>query len=480
MSKPNKTESKSTERIDPHVLAFAYLTKCAGGPGDTLTRRFYQGQFWRWDGSRYHVVSKHQFRAEVTQEMHELAGDPDKFPPFKVTSALVTNVIQALSGLTLVPEHLDLPIWVERRTYTNPNLLSMANGVVDLDALLKGEPITVLKPNPKWFSEVSLPYAFDPDAQCPQWLAFLNEVLEGDEERISLLQEWFGYCLTVNTKEQKFLLLIGEGRNGKGVVCLILTFFLGEENVSNVPLEVFGDRFQLAMTIGKLANIATEVDDLARTAEATLKQYTGGDRMYFDRKNLSGVNVHPTARLIISANNPPKFSDRSKGVWRRMDLVPFNVEIPLERMDRDLVDKLKTELPGILNWAVKGEQRLRANRGFTESRVVSAALQDYQREANPAKVFLADHVEVDPNGTVLCLDLYRAYTGWCEEKGNRPLTDTDLGKEIRRHFGAAVTKKRRSDGRRPYYYQGIRTPFFDAEPESAKDVDFLAGMGVKG
>ena len=478
MSKDKKASSTNAESVDPHMMAFRYLTdKKAKHKGGLLGLRFYQGQMWQWNGSRYNVVSNSQFRAQVTHTMSQVAGESEK--PFKVTRSLVANVIQALEGLTMVTDDLDLPIWLEPQGNPQAKLLSMANGLVDLDALLRGDPITVRKPNPNWFSPVSLPYAFDPDAQCPLWLDFLKEIFEGDQERISILQEWFGYSLVTTTAEQKFLLLIGEGRNGKGVVCEALTAVLGEENVSNVPLEVFGDKFQLAGTIGKLANIATEVGELARTAEATLKQFTGGDRMYFDRKNRPGVNIRPTARLVLSANNRPKFADTSNGVWRRMILIPFNLQIPPERMDRDLVKKLKSELSGILNWAVRGEQRLREQRGFTESRVVTEALSEYRQESNPASVFLADHVEADPCGTVPCSELYKGYQEWCVQTGNKPLNDTGFGKEITRQFGKAVTRKRESRGQRVYFYDGIRLIPSDAGGEMPSEVESLVGVGGK-
>ena len=120
----------------------------------------------------------------------------------------------------------------------------------------------------------------------------------------------------------------GEGANGKSVVCEILTAMLGEENVSNVPLEIFGERFQLAASLGKLANIASEVGELKSVAEGFLKQFTGGDRMLFDRKGLLPIHARPTARLVLATNNRPRFSDRSAGLWRRMILLPFNVTIP--------------------------------------------------------------------------------------------------------------------------------------------------------
>jgi putative DNA primase/helicase len=143
-----------------------------------------------------------------------------------------------------------------------------------------------------------------------------------------LLQEWFGYLLTPDTRFQKFVILEGERANGKSVVLDTLEAMLGAKNVSHVPVEVFGDRFQLTMTVNKLANIAPEVYDNVRLNEGALKQFTGGDSIYFDKKGVQGFDAKPSARLIMSTNNHPPINDRSNGIWRRMLFLPFRVTIP--------------------------------------------------------------------------------------------------------------------------------------------------------
>src|SRR5262249_22303426 len=150
----------------------------------------------------------------------------------------------------------------------------------------------VLRPHsPAWFSPVCLPYAHDPAADCPGWKNALGRSLGGDAERVALVQEWFGYCLLPDTSLQKFMMAYGEGENGKSVLCAALTALLGEANVANVPLERFGERFALTQTLGKLANVASEVGELDRAAEGTLKSFTGGDRMMFDRKGKDPVEA---------------------------------------------------------------------------------------------------------------------------------------------------------------------------------------------
>jgi putative DNA primase/helicase len=481
MKKSRAVTTNSHSKDDspnPHVLSGRFLQE-RGQQRGARSLRFYKGSFWRWDGSRYLLVSKEQLRAEVTHVMYEEAdrqsGEAGK-APFRVTHGLVTNVIQAMCGETLVDENVDLPVLLSGGALRR-NLVALANGLLDLEAILDTGNVDLLPPTPEWFSTVVVPYNFDPTADCPWWQAFLSEVLEGDQERISFLQEWFGYCLTNDTSEQKFLVLEGEGANGKSVVCNILTAMLGEDNVSNVPLELFGERFSLYSTYNKLANIAPEVGDLKSVAEGYLKQFTAGDRMHFDRKNLAPIEGRPTARLVLATNNRPAFSDRSSGLWRRMLVVPFNVTIPTERQDKAIEEKLKAQLPGIFNWAVEGEKRRRRQGGFTQSTVVSETVNDYRQEMNPAGQFLTEWVEVDAEGRVPSGDLYTKYRGWCEANGYEPLSSRVFGREVKRKFG--ITKRRGSSGKREHYYPGIRLLSEVEDPDEPTKANLMALVGAE-
>lgn len=195
----------------------------------------------------------------------------DPPPPHKVTCSLVKNVEQALQSLCRLPHDTELNSWLDG---TPGSFIALTNGIVDIDRAAAGQPNCLLSHTPDWFSLVVLPYPFDASATCPTWLAFLAKNLEGDAERIAILQEWFGLCLINDTSFQKFLLMQGEGANGKSVACAVLNALLGADNVSNVPLEGFGERFQLMQTVGKLANIAAEVGEIDKVAEGHLKAFT--------------------------------------------------------------------------------------------------------------------------------------------------------------------------------------------------------------
>ena len=425
--------SLSRSGDNPRRLAEAYIATHGRDEKGRLRIRYWRGQFSCWRDDHYAPISLAELRARLNPFIDDQfkknavsyyragLGDRLKF----VTSSAVRNVVEALAGETLVEDSIDQPAWLGK---DDPQrcFVAVQNGLLDLDKLLAGHANALRGHTPEWFSTACLPFEFSAEATCSQWLDFIEQVLEGDKERIDLLQEWFGYCLTPDTAQQKFLVLEGEGSNGKSVVCEVLTALLGPENVSQVPLELFGQRFQLTPTLGKLVNIASEVGEIDRVAEGTLKAFTSGDRMYFDRKGIPGIEAYPTARLVLSTNNRPRFSDRSEGIWRRMLLLPFRITIPYKEQDRQLTAKLREELPGIFVWAVEGLRRLRDNGHFSEPGVCRQALDDYQSESNPARHFLRECYCESADRETPSAKLYEEYRNWCDRNGYKPSAENSF------------------------------------------------------
>jgi P4 family phage/plasmid primase-like protien len=464
---------------DPHRLARILLQEDYTHRG-TVTLRFWQDQWWEWADGAYRLLGEKELRARIWSGVEKefnrlnLAKEEGRTAangsgrsqrgsaPYtlKVSTGLVANVLNALSGEVLVAETVKQPAWLpDVGPAVKHDYIALRNGLLSLKGLLAGNP-QLVPHSPRWFCPVCLPYDFDPTAQCPKWEKFLQRNLENDQDRIALLQEWFGYCLVNDTSHQKFLVLEGEGSNGKSVVCAALTAMLGEPNVSNVPLEAFGQRFALTGTIGRLANIASEVGELDKMAEGLLKSFTAGDRMTFDRKGISPIEALPTARLVLATNNKPRFSDRSGGIWRRMLLMPFRVEIGAgERvygMDKAQWWADEGELPGIFNWAVDGLRRLRRQNRFTETQVCKDAQDQYRADCSPARSFLLETCREEAGSQVPTQTLYEQYRRWCQENGYQALGERQFGKEVFRTYPTA--KKRKLGGRndRLNVYEGIK------------------------
>jgi P4 family phage/plasmid primase-like protien len=464
---------------DPDRLARLVLQKRFTNAAGEVAIRFHNGMFLQHDGERYAELTEDELRAEIhgvaKTEFDEanavavstwaMAGAQGKAPTaIHVRRGVVSNVQDAMAARVILPSSTPSPSWLGSASNrpTPANIIACKNSLVDLTPYLeRGDDPELIPHSPDWFSRNRFPYAFNLHAECPIWQSFLDHNLEGDRERIDLLGEWFGLALTPDTTKQKFLMLEGEGANGKSVICAALLALLGNDNCSAVPLEAFGERFALHVTLGKLVNIAAEVGELDRVSEGFLKSFTSGDAMLFDRKNRDPLTAAPTARLVLASNNRPRFSDRSGGLWRRMILMPLRVTIAdgdprrVRGMDKPGYWLETGEAPGILCWALEGLRRLRMRGDFTRSQVCEEALAEYRTENNPARKFLTETCKADPLRSVQCKGLYLQYVDWCKEHGNQPLADGQFGKEVRRVFPLVKIQRPRSDGERLNVYQGL-------------------------
>ena len=466
------------DEADPHRLAKVFLEENC--PYERIV--FWRGEYWSWD-TFYRPLLTGDLRADVTKavktefdrinverQLQALArsksgqkeeGREDTTKARKVTTRLVSDVIQAIYSIVKLPGHVEQQTWLDGTK--RPNCVTLENCILDIDAFLDQRDDWNLPHTPNWFSGIHLPYSIDltcKNCQSPKWDQFMRRVMADDPDGIKTLQEWMGYCLTHDATYQKFLFLEGEGSNGKSVFCAALTALLGRQNVSNVPLERFGDRFSLSTTLGKLANIATECSEMDDAAEGILKSFTSGDPMQFEVKHKQPFSAIPTARFMMSANNRPRFKDSSGALWRRMMIVQFNQTITAEErvygMDNPTWWEQSGELPGIFWWAVLGLHRLRQQWHFTESKNAASAIDEYREETNPARSFLLEFCEpADQSSTVFCTTLYGAYCNWCKAHGYHSMGDMRFGKEVRRVFKSTTLKRVSVGENRPRYYTGI-------------------------
>src|SRR5262249_43819925 len=148
------------------------------------------------------------------------------------------------------------------------------------------------------------------------WNWFLEWFTAGDREVADYLADFVASCF-IPVRHETSTILVGSGSNGKSVFANAVSQFVGEENVSAVPLEAFGSRFGLMPTLNKLLNLVGDLNDLDRVQEGSLKSFISQDLITFDRKGISPITVRPTARLLICANRLPRVRDRSDGTWRR-------------------------------------------------------------------------------------------------------------------------------------------------------------------
>jgi putative DNA primase/helicase len=425
---------------------------------------WWREQWWLWKGKHYTPASEGVIQQAIYNHIaHEFKHR--KFPGQKepsITRGVLSDVLMAIKLQSIADDATDAPFDTQTGERHGGWHISLGNGILDVRALFRNEEDALKSHAPEWFSPAALPVTFDETATCPTWDKFIREVFEGDEERVRLWEEWMGYCCVWDYSYQHAVIMVGEGRNGKGVCQKVLIELLGKENVSSVPLGQFNERFGLHPMLGKLANIAGEIQGAGHTAEERLKQISGHDSISINVKYGANIEARIPARLMFATNDVPEFKDRSQGLWRRLIIVPFNWEVPKEKADPTLADKLITELPGIFNRALAGLYRLTQRGHFTAPEITKEATTVYQAESNPARRFLQSQTFCVQDSSVSTSDCYKSYREFCHEEGVSPsgvLSRPKFTKEVMRYWKNKVEHKKVYLGEdQPYvwWFKGLK------------------------
>lgn len=286
-----------------------------------------------------------------------------------------------------------------------------------------------------------LPYVYSPEAECPKFHQFLDRVLP-EKEMQTLLAEYIAYCFTNDLKLEKMAVFYGVGCNGKSVMLDVITRLLGSTNVSYITLsDLTTNDEKRSMANGKLANISSESKgdlDTAVLKRMVSNEETDMRMLYVGTKLMTHI-----PKLFTSYNRLPP-AEYTHGFFRRWLLFPFRVTIPDEEQDVDLVKKLCTELPGILNWVLVGLKTILEKKAFTKSEGCRMALSEYINNSNSALTFFASLCEVDNSCFIKLSDLYKKYAEYCIEE--------DLKKIGKKNFQEIIT----SFGAKPLYKDHIK------------------------
>ena len=292
----------------------------------------------------------------------------------------------------------------------------------------------LLHHDPAYRHKTKIDIDWDPDATCPRWLQFLDEIFEPDSdkaEKVRFVQEWFGYCLVPDNSQHKFVWMVGEGGNGKSVLLNVLTHLVGSGNISNAHIEALDKTFVRAELQDKLLNISSEMSASATMADSHLKAIVSGDVLQAERKYQDSFSFRPFVRLIAATNHLPRLLDLSTGFFRRAIILNFNRQFGEQDRDVNLESTLVAELPGILTWAVDGLTQLREQGRFTTVPSSESSLATYRADSDTEGLFAADVLKVaeSGNGTTL-RQVYKTYDDWCRDHGFRPKSSIGLGRRL--------------------------------------------------
>ena len=330
----------------------------------------------------------------------------------------------------------------------NKAVIGAKNGIIDLKT---GE---LLPHDREAYLTKQCPVIYNPDAPEPKlWLQFLSDIFGGDPYMLDYIQKCVGYSLTGSTSEQCAFFLFGTGRNGKSTFLEIVRGILGDYATNIQPQTIMvnpksgnAPSSDIARLKGARLVTSVEPNEGMRLDEGLLKQLTGDDVVTARKMFSEEFEFKPEFKLWMATNHKPLIRGTDTGIWRRIHLIPFEVQIPIDKVDKKLKYKLVKESEGILKWAVQGCIRWQ-NEGLTMPQKVLDAVREYQHEMDVISTFM-DACCIG-EGEVKASRLYAVYAKWAEEHNEYVMSSTKFGTELKRK---GIVKKNMPDGR---YYVGI-------------------------
>jgi putative DNA primase/helicase len=404
-----------------------------------------------WDGTRWKIddtaeavrrakatvraIYTEAGRAEDETTRKQLANHAKASEASSKITAMLT-LAKSEPGIPVLSDDLDADPW----------LLNVDNGTLDLRTGQlrqhdRGDLITKLAP-----------VTYDPNATAPRWEQFLRDIFRGDEELIRFVQLALGYALTGDTSEQVFFVAYGSGSNGKSTLIETIAAMLGEYALQT-PTETFMTQSHdsipndVARLKGARFVSAIETEEGKRLAVARIKQLTGGDTVAARFMRAEWFEFRPSFKAWLGTNHRPNIPDTTESIWRRILLLPFTAHFTADQRDLTLREKLRAELPGILAWAIKGcleWQRLRSegkNLVLVAPHAVSAATAEYRSEQDTLGGFLGEFCVIERQAETSARQLFAAYERWCEQSGERPVSQRTFGTALRERGYSRLKRK---------------------------------------
>ncbi len=409
-----------------------------------------------WDGRRWVSDDGARPAAVAKAVADELWRELADAGPAVVTPAMLKFVKAASDSRTIraavemARSEPGIPVGADELD-ANPWLLNIGNGTLNLLTLelMPHTPAHLI-------THLAGAVSFDPVANAPTWRRFMAEVTGEDDELERFLQRSFGLALSGDVSEQRLWLHYGTGANGKSTTLELLTDILGDY-AAPAPSELLlmqergqeAER-QIASLAGMRLVTTREVADGRRLNEVAVKSLTGGDTVQARVIYGSPFRLKPTWKLHVACNHRPVVRGTDDGIWRRLLLVPWSQRFDEERADKRLGEKLREELPGVLNWMVAGLTRWKAQ-GLMPPECVAVATKGYAEENDAIGRWLEERTLKATHARAEVGALYRDFSHWCDERGEHAVSSTRLGLELERR---GFTKERPTSG--PHRFKTVR------------------------
>ena len=404
---------------------------------DHASRSWYlfDGRCWRRDNDGAIIRAAKQVGDQLLADAQAI-NDPEhrkRRISFAVKSQsharirAMVELAQSEDGVPFASSEFDSP----------PHLLNTLNGTIDLRT---GE---MRQHNRTDLLSRLIDMNYDPNCTCPTFERFVAQVFEQDDELIEFVHRVLGYAATGETREQLFLVLHGDGANGKSTLLRAIADALGPYS-AHTPTETLlarngGPSNDVARLMGARFVTASEADAHQRLNESFIKQVTGDEPVTARYLYGEFFTFVPMFKLALATNALPQVNGADPALFRRLRLIPFNRVFTAAEQDKELGAKLTAELPGILAWIVRGAAKWYRD-GLTTPTAVLHAGAEFRADSDTVGTYIEDRCELAAGEIIQASNLFRDYRRFTDEAGREPLNQTAFGRALSRR--GVVAEKR--------------------------------------
>ncbi|MCJ2122087.1 phage/plasmid primase, P4 family [Methylobacterium sp. J-077] len=387
----------------------------------------HEERFYKNSSEVYDPISPVEVKATIIDFLKEPARTNTISDPVKIRASQSSARINSVYELSESLKRTD-----DRGFNAHSHLIGTRNGVLDLSVQ------RLITPNDIITKRIGTD--FRADASCPKFLDFISQVFNGDIEKIEYVRRAVGYTLTGSVEAQIMFILIGAGANGKSVFLSLLQALMGDYGTALPAHSIMQQKFSndktddLASLVGKRFAYATEGESGDRLAVAKIKRMTGGDMMSVKRLYKDYFNMRPEFKLWFASNELPQISGNDDAIWRRIHVIEFPRTFKPEERDPKLLEKLKGELPGILNWSLEGLEQIGEMKGdfLAPPESVRHSIAEYRSENNNVADFIDAACVRDGVSKIMAGELYERYVSYSDNSGSEPLNKIMFMKTLTR------------------------------------------------
>ncbi|AVP41541.1 DNA primase [Streptomyces phage Wentworth] len=399
-SKPEDSNGYCPEHTDPMEVARFIQDEWVNKEDGSVGVMYTSEDTWVYNGKHWDVIMDGQFRSRLYRRMDNeqvlklvtIEGQPQWIPErWAPASGRIGNLMEAVRAINSKDELPAVNTWQGPPEYDTKHV-AMANGIFDIER-------EEMRPHtPRYFNTWSLPFEYDPDASCPQWLAFLEDVFENDPESIRTLRQFMGYFISGRTDMEKILALIGPSRSGKGTIADMIDALMGPSSVAAFTLKSLAGDFGLQPLVGKSVMIAADsrsamkADEMQIAIERLLS-LSANDKLTINRKNQRQLDMKLGVRPVIMSNELPAFMDSSNAINQRMVMLKMRKSF-IGREDHTLKARLLKEVQGVFNWALGGLKDLNETGKILQPTSAQNYIDTLDEGASPHEQFLSTFCEI--------------------------------------------------------------------------------------